>query len=43
MPFGFPQNERRRKKEGAATTHAKVAERLLAAQLRREAVDHAQG
>ncbi|KAF9787513.1 hypothetical protein BJ322DRAFT_729829 [Thelephora terrestris] len=36
-------NERRRRKEGAATTHAKVAERLLAAQMRREAVDQAQG
>ncbi|KAF9647971.1 PIN domain-like protein [Thelephora ganbajun] len=36
-------NERRRKKDGAAITHAKVAERILAAQMRREAVDHAQG
>ncbi|KAI0264472.1 hypothetical protein BC834DRAFT_883267 [Gloeopeniophorella convolvens] len=34
--------ERKRKKSGAALSHAKVAERLLAAQLRREAVGQAQ-
>ncbi|KAI9512070.1 hypothetical protein F5148DRAFT_125581 [Russula earlei] len=34
--------ERKRKKSGAALSHAKVAERLLAAQLRREALNHAQ-
>ncbi|KAL0574982.1 DNA repair protein rad2 [Marasmius crinis-equi] len=33
-------NERRRKKSGAAVTHAKVAEKLLAAQMRREALKH---
>ncbi|KDQ14344.1 hypothetical protein BOTBODRAFT_32808 [Botryobasidium botryosum FD-172 SS1] len=33
-------NERRRKKSGAAVSHAKVAEKLLAAQLRREALNH---
>ncbi|KAF7327682.1 hypothetical protein MKEN_00347600 [Mycena kentingensis (nom. inval.)] len=36
-------NERRQKKSGAATSHAKLAEKLLAAQMRREAVKHAQG
>ncbi|KAF9267851.1 PIN domain-like protein [Marasmius fiardii PR-910] len=36
-------NERRKKKSGAAATHAKVAERLLAAQLRREALKHVKG
>ncbi|KAJ7274297.1 hypothetical protein B0H12DRAFT_1042509 [Mycena haematopus] len=36
-------NERRRKKSGAATSHAKLAEKLLAAQLRRAAVDQAKG
>ncbi|KAG9037849.1 DNA repair protein rad2 [Tulasnella sp. JGI-2019a] len=34
-------NERRKKKSGAADSHARVAERLLAAQLRREALNHA--
>ncbi|THH13045.1 hypothetical protein EW146_g7122, partial [Bondarzewia mesenterica] len=34
--------ERKKKKSGAAASHAKVAERLLAAQLRRAALDHAQ-
>ncbi|RXW22818.1 hypothetical protein EST38_g3020 [Candolleomyces aberdarensis] len=34
-------NERRKKKSGAAVSHAKLAEKLLAAQLRREAVKHA--
>ncbi|KAH9945151.1 PIN domain-like protein [Epithele typhae] len=33
--------ERKNKKIGAAASHAKVAERLLAAQMRREALDHA--
>ncbi|KIY67260.1 PIN domain-like protein [Cylindrobasidium torrendii FP15055 ss-10] len=32
--------ERREKKSGAAASHAKLAEKLLAAQLRREAVKH---
>ncbi|CAE6427572.1 unnamed protein product [Rhizoctonia solani] len=32
--------ERKRRKSGAAASHAKVAERLLAAQLRREALRH---
>ncbi|KIM39948.1 hypothetical protein M413DRAFT_19658 [Hebeloma cylindrosporum] len=35
-------NERRKKKSGAATTHVKLAEKLLAAQMRREALNHAQ-
>ncbi|EMD34053.1 hypothetical protein CERSUDRAFT_107818 [Gelatoporia subvermispora B] len=34
--------ERKSKKSGAAASHAKVAERLLAAQMRREALNHAQ-
>lgn len=34
--------ERKRKKSGAALSHAKVVERLLAAQMRREALTHAQ-
>ncbi|KAG8954224.1 DNA repair protein rad2 [Tulasnella sp. 424] len=33
-------SERRKKKSGAADTHLRVAERLLAAQLRREALKH---
>ena len=37
-PFDLNQNERRKKKSGAAVSHAKLAEKLLAAQLRREAV-----
>jgi len=32
--------ERKRRKAGAALSHVKVAERLLAAQLRREAISH---
>ncbi|KAK7033213.1 hypothetical protein R3P38DRAFT_2619130 [Favolaschia claudopus] len=36
-------NDRKRKKSGAATSHAKLAEKLLAAQLRRAAVDQAKG
>lgn len=36
------QSERKQKKLGAAASHAKVAEKLLAAQLRRRAVDDAQ-
>ncbi|KAF7374804.1 hypothetical protein MSAN_00366100 [Mycena sanguinolenta] len=36
-------NERRHKKSGAALSHAKLAEKLLAAQLRRAAVDQAKG
>lgn len=36
-------NERKRKKSGAATSHAKIAERLLAARLRKEALDHTHG
>lgn len=35
-------NERKKKKSGAALSHAKIAERLLAAQMRREALTHAQ-
>ncbi|KAI0044031.1 hypothetical protein FA95DRAFT_1562646 [Auriscalpium vulgare] len=34
------QTERKKKKSGAAASHAKVAEKLLAAQLRREALNH---
>ncbi|KAG8970514.1 DNA repair protein rad2 [Tulasnella sp. 419] len=34
-------NERRKKKSGAAASHVKLAERLLAAQLRKEALNHA--
>lgn len=34
--------ERKKKKSGAAATHAKTAERLLAAHMRREALVHAQ-
>ena len=36
------QTERKRRKAGAAQSHARVAERLLAAHLRREALNHAQ-
>ncbi|KAJ7928931.1 hypothetical protein B0H13DRAFT_2228860 [Mycena leptocephala] len=36
-------NERRKKKTGAATSHARLAEKLLAAQMRREAVNQAKG
>lgn len=36
------QAERKRRKAGAAQSHARVAERLLAARLRREALNHAQ-
>ncbi|KAJ7364100.1 hypothetical protein DFH08DRAFT_838349 [Mycena albidolilacea] len=36
-------NERKRKKTGAALSHVKLAEKLLAAQLRRAAVDQAKG
>ncbi|CAA7266955.1 unnamed protein product [Cyclocybe aegerita] len=35
-------NERKKKKSGAASSHAKLAEKLLAAQMRREALNHAQ-
>ncbi|KAI1796855.1 PIN domain-like protein [Ganoderma leucocontextum] len=35
--------ERKKKKSGAAASHAKVAERLLAAQMRREALDNVAG
>ncbi|OSD06610.1 PIN domain-like protein [Trametes coccinea BRFM310] len=35
--------ERKKKKTGAAASHAKIAEKLLAAQMRREALDHATG
>jgi DNA excision repair protein ERCC-5 len=34
--------ERKTKKTGAAASHAKLAEKLLAAQMRREALNHAQ-
>lgn len=36
-------NERRKKKSGAAISHARLAEKLLAAQLRREALNHTKG
>ncbi|KAJ7227291.1 hypothetical protein GGX14DRAFT_418925 [Mycena pura] len=36
-------NERKQKKSGAATSHVKLAEKLLAAQLRREALNQAKG
>ncbi|CAE6496329.1 unnamed protein product [Rhizoctonia solani] len=36
-------SERKKRKSGAAASHAKVAEKLLAAQLRREALRHAEG
>ncbi|KAI0359824.1 hypothetical protein OH77DRAFT_870687 [Trametes cingulata] len=35
--------ERKKKKSGAAASHAKIAERLLAAQMRREALEQAAG
>ncbi|KAI0331869.1 PIN domain-like protein, partial [Cubamyces sp. BRFM 1775] len=35
--------ERKNKKSGAAASHAKIAERLLAAQMRREALEQASG
>ncbi|KAI0635968.1 hypothetical protein C8Q77DRAFT_1155707 [Trametes polyzona] len=35
--------ERKNKKSGAAASHAKIAERLLAAQMRREAIEHSVG
>jgi len=35
------QRERKEKKTGAAVSHAKLAEKLLAAQMRREALIHA--
>ncbi|TFK92661.1 PIN domain-like protein [Polyporus arcularius HHB13444] len=35
--------ERKKKKSGAAASHAKVAERLLAAHMRREALEHTVG
>ena len=38
---GRSQAERKNKKSGAAASHAKVAERLLAAHMRREALNHA--
>jgi hypothetical protein len=34
------QRERKEKKSGAAASHAKLAEKLLAAQMRREALSH---
>ncbi|EKM78104.1 hypothetical protein AGABI1DRAFT_61094 [Agaricus bisporus var. burnettii JB137-S8] len=36
-------SERKKKKSGAVLSHARIAERLLAAQLRKEALSHAQG
>ncbi|PFH52926.1 hypothetical protein AMATHDRAFT_138725 [Amanita thiersii Skay4041] len=36
-------NERRKKKSGAATSHVRLAEKLLAAKLRKEALDCAHG
>lgn len=35
-------SERKKKKSGAVLSHARIAERLLAAQLRKEALSHAQ-
>ena len=35
------QRDRKEKKSGAAVSHAKLAEKLLAAQMRREALSHA--
>ncbi|PBL03569.1 PIN domain-like protein [Armillaria gallica] len=35
--------ERRKKKSGAAASHAKLAEKILAAQMRREALNHVKG
>lgn len=35
-------NERKKKKSGAALSHVKIAERLLAAQMRKEALNHTQ-
>ncbi|KAG7451252.1 PIN domain-like protein [Guyanagaster necrorhizus] len=35
--------ERRKKKSGAAASHVKLAEKLLAAQMRREALNHVKG
>ncbi|KAL1949520.1 hypothetical protein VTO73DRAFT_8401 [Trametes versicolor] len=35
--------ERKNKKSGAAASHAKIAERLLAAHMRREALEHSSG
>ena len=40
--YADPQAERKRKKQGAAVNHAKTAEKLFAAQMRREAVKAAQ-
>jgi DNA excision repair protein ERCC-5 len=39
----FLQTQRKRKKTGAALTHAKLAERLLAARLRKEALERSHG
>ena len=39
----YLQSERKKKKSGAADSHARIAEKILAAQLRREAVNQAQG
>ncbi|EIM91084.1 PIN domain-like protein [Stereum hirsutum FP-91666 SS1] len=36
-------SERKKKKSGAAASHVKIAERLLAAQMRREALNHTVG
>ncbi|PPQ99161.1 hypothetical protein CVT24_009350 [Panaeolus cyanescens] len=36
-------NERKKKKAGAALNHAQLAEKILAAKLRREAIQHASG
>jgi len=36
------QNERRKKKNGAATAHINLAEKVFAARMRREALNHAQ-
>jgi len=40
---GFFQTERKRRKAGAVTSHAKIAEKLLAARMRKDALERAQG
>lgn len=37
------KSERKKKKSGASESHAKIAEKLLAAQMRREALKHVEG
>lgn len=42
-PPRFLQTERKRRKAGAVTSHAKIAEKLLAARMRKDALERAQG